>query len=216
MKHALYIVVGAAGMLLLSGCEDKNANSNSGKQSTPNNPTSIYGKSAKMGKDVKGMIEQSDEQTKQAAMSQTGEGKFAEIAGMKWAIPENWENVGPSGMRAAEYKVGGVSIRFFTAGGTADQNINRWKGQVKDPIDGPSTKTVMAGTVKCSIVAMTGTYSGMGPGGAPTPPASNTGFLGAHIDGAAQPVQVVVTGPADEVDAMRKAWETMLAGIQAK
>ncbi len=213
MKHAL-ILVALAGGLVMTGCDDRQ--SNSGKQSTPNNPTSILGKSAKMGKDVKAQVEQAGEQANQAAKTQTGEGKFADIGGLKVPVPEGWENVGPSGMRIAEFKVGNVSVRFFSLGGGADSNINRWKGQVTEPVDGPSTKTVMAGTIKCSVLAVTGTYAGMGPGGAPLPPAPNTGFLGAQIDGGPQPLQCVAFGPADEVDALRKAWEMMLAGIQTK
>jgi hypothetical protein len=171
-----------------------------------------------MGKDVKASIEQTSEQANQAAAAISGEaGK--EIGGLRWAIPANWESVTPSSsMRIAEYKAGAASIRFFATMGTADMNINRWKSQVKDPVDGPSTKIIPAagGSVKSHIVALTGTYSGMGPSGAPTPPEANTRFLGAFIEGPGSPVQVVVVGPDDAVRSIEKAWESMLAGIQTK
>ncbi len=206
----------------LIGCEDKKPSFAGGGQSTPSNPTSTLGKSAKMGKDVKASIEQTSEQANQAAAAMTGEGG-KEIGGLRWAIPANWESVTPSSsMRIAEYKVatgaGAVSVRFFATMGTAEMNITRWKGQVKDPVDGPSSKVIPAagGTVKSHIVAITGTYSGMGPSGAPTPPEANTRFLGAFIEGPGSPVQVVVIGPDDAVRSIERAWETMLAGIQTK
>lgn len=217
---AITLAVGGTG-----GCEDKKPPAGgggvgAGGQSTPSNPSSVLGKSAKMGKDVKSAIEQTSEQANQAAGAMSGEAR-KEIGGLRWAIPTGWEVVPASGMRIAEYKAGeggSVSIRFFATQGTAEMNIARWKGQVKDPTDGPSTKTIPAagGTVKAQVVAVTGTYSGMGPSGAATAPAANTRFLGAFLDWSGNPVQVVVTGPDEQVRSIEKAWETMLAGVQTK
>lgn len=212
-------------LLLGSGCEDKKpagggGGVGAGGQSTPSNPTSVLGKSAKMGKDVKSAIEQTSEQANQAASAMSGEGG-KEIGGLRWAIPAGWEVVPPSGIRIAEYKAGeggSVSIRFFATRGSAEENISRWKGQVKDPTDGPSTKTIPAagGAVKVQVVAVTGTYSGMNASGAPTAPAANTRFLGAFLDWSGNPVQVVATGPDEQVRQIEKAWEMMLAGVQTK
>ena len=141
-----------------------------------------------------------------------------DIAGLLWTIPDGWQSVGASGMRLAEYSVGpesgAASVRFFSTQGSAEANVERWKGQVKDPTDGPTTKTISAGPLTSHTVAMTGTYSGMGPGGAPTAPAAGTRMLAAYIEGGPRPVQVIVVGPDEVVRSIEQAWEQMLAGAQ--
>ena len=141
-----------------------------------------------------------------------------DIGGILWTIPAEWQSVGASGMRIAEYSVGdpagAANVRFFSTQGTAQMNIDRWKAQVKDPTDGPTTKSISAGPLTVHTVATTGTYSGMGPGGAPTAPAGGTRMLGAFVEGGARPVQVVVTGPDAVVRSIEQAWEQMLAKIR--
>lgn len=141
------------------------------------------------------------------------------IAGLMWAIPENWESVGASGMRAAEYRIssdaGEASARFFTIQGSAQMNIDRWKGQVKDPTDGPTTDIIETPDgLRVHTVAVSGAYAGMGPGGASTVPQPGTRFLGAFIEGGPQPVQVVLTGPESLVRAIESQWTHMLTNLR--
>ena len=158
---------------------------------------------------------------KQAPPTATAPSAQTEIGGLNWTIPAAWENVGKSGMRIAEYKIPGAtgaapgaSIRFFSTQGTAQANIDRWKTQVKDPTDGPTTKTIESGPLKAHTIAMTGAYAGMGPSGTPMPPQANTRFLAAFIEGGTQPVQVVIFGPDDLVRGMEVSWEEMLAKVK--
>lgn len=149
-------------------------------------------------------------------------GEAVEIAGLAWAVPADWESVPATGMRLAEYKVtdpaGGAvaSIRFFSTQGSAQMNIERWKGQVREPIAGPDEKTIEAGSLTVSLVAITGTYSGMGPTGAQTPGQSGTRLLAAYIDGGPRPVQVLVSGSDELVRGIEPAWEAMLASARVR
>ncbi|MGD9688631.1 MAG: hypothetical protein AB7K52_03285 [Phycisphaerales bacterium] len=214
-------LVGTALSLALAcsfGCDGSSGNASGGSAAPTNTggPTSIYGKSAQMGKDVRKQIEQTSEQANQQAAAMTGTGSHTEIGGLKWAVPATWEKAPTSSsMRIAEFNAGGVNIRFFAIGGPVQQNLTRWRGQVANPIKGPESRemTAAGGALKVHLLKVTGTYAGMGPSGAPVPPQDNTRFLGAIIEGAPQPIQVVATGPADQVEDMEKAWEMMLAGV---
>lgn len=192
-------------ILAASGCEDKST------------PTAADWPAAPEGTSGSAPAPTAPAGTAPAApRSDTGGG--VDLAGLIWNIPEGWESVGASGMRLAEYSVSldgeMASIRFFSTQGSAQMNIDRWKGQVKDPTDGPATKTITAGPLVAHIVAMTGTYSGMGPGGAATPPASGTRMLGAYVEGGPRPVQIVVTGPEKVVRSVEPAWEKMLSEVR--
>lgn len=173
-----------------------------------------------MGKDVVEQTKQAGEQANQTAAAMTGTANHTEIGGLLWAIPEGWTKTpSSSSMRLAEYKAGeggAASVRFFAIGGGAEENISRWRGQVANPLSTPTSKTINAGPLKISTFAATGTYAGMGPSGAATAPAENTRFLGAYVEGAGQPVQMVITGPDHVVRDIEKAWELMLAGVLKK
>jgi hypothetical protein len=203
-------------LLVLGGCDG--GSSPPAAPTTARNPGSIYGKTVKMAKDVRSDIQQTDEQAHQMAKDQTGEGKFAEIAGLKWPIPEGWtKQPSSSPMRVAEYSLsGGISVRFFAVGGGVDENMKRWRGQITNPISREQTKTFSTGNLKIHTITMNGTYAGMGPGGMASTPVEGTGFLGAIIEGGPSPVQVVMTGPWPAVEEAEKAWNMMLAGIQTK
>lgn len=214
------MLVGLLGCAFLAGgCDNSSSAPATGKAPvTPQNPSSIYGKSVKMAKDTRASVEQSSEQANQAANVLNNTGNFEEIAGLKWPIPAGWEKQKPSSaMRAAEYSLpGGISVRFFAIGGDTKSNFARWRGQVTNPIVREQTKTINAGNMKVQTIAMTGTYAAMGPGNTPLAPQEGTRFLGAIVEGGPMPVQVVLTGPWTAVEDYEKGWEMMLAGIQAK
>ncbi len=145
-----------------------------------------------------------------------------EIAGLKWIIPSAWQTVPATGMRLAEYIISADSgpdlatLRFFSTQGSAEMNIERWKGQVRDPTSGPTEKTIQATPLKASLLAITGSYSGMGPTGAQSPAKPNTRLLAAFIDGGPRPVQVLLSGPDDLVRTIEPAWEAMIAAARAE
>lgn len=209
-----------ATMLLVSGCDDK---PQPGPAATKEAPKTILGKSAKMGRDLKSSIEA--QQTNTAAMADSMQGaKQASIAGLGWSIPEGWESQTPSGsMRAAEYRVntdnGTVTVVFFNTGGDAGSNIVRWSGQMKGPGGGAvipiQKKFTFPMGITATVVAMEGTYSGMGPNSQPTPPQDGVKFLGAVVEGGPKgSVQVRAIGPTAAVEMMEKAFEAMISSVQ--
>ena len=209
------------GAAFIAGCDDKPA---SKPVATKETPQTILGKSAKMGRDLKSSIEAQQANTAAMADSMQG-GKQASIAGLGWSIPEGWESSPPSSpMRAAEYRVntdaGSVSVIFFSnIGGDAGSNIVRWSGQMKGPGGGAvipiQKKFTFSAGLTATLVAMEGTYSGMGPNGQPTPPQDGVKFLGAIVEGGPKgSVQIRATGAAAAVEAMEKAFEAMVSSVQ--
>ncbi|MFN0011688.1 MAG: hypothetical protein ACKVS8_08615 [Phycisphaerales bacterium] len=217
----LFVVVGAALVLPgVAGCDDKAAPA---PAATKEMPQTVLGKSAKMGRDLKGAIEA--QQMNTAAMADVMQGgKQATIAGLNWTEPEGWESVKPSSqMRVAEYRVqtdaGSVSVVFFTTGGDAGSNIVRWSGQMKGPGGGaviPITRKLsFPNGVTATLVSMEGTYSGMGPNAQPLPPQDGVKFLGAIVEGGPSgQVQIRATGTLAAVEAMEKAFNGMIASVQ--
>ncbi len=205
---------------LAAGCEDKPA---SAPVATKEAPQTILGKSAKMGRDLKGAIEA--QQANTAAMADRLQGgSQSSIAGLGWSVPAAWESVPPaSPMRLAEYRVAGnegtVSIAFFSTGGDTGSNIVRWSGQMKGPGGGAvmpiQRKFEFPGGLTATVVAMEGTYSGMSPAGQPMPPQDGVKFLGAIVEGGPNgPVQIRAIGPMHAVEAMEKDFTAMVSSVQ--
>ncbi len=214
MHTKLSVAAGCAALMLSIGCEDKSAPTANEWPAVPTTPTTAADPAPRTADQGTG----DTSSPRESAPVQDGDG--VDIGGLLWEIPENWENVGASGMRIAEYKVSGesgvASIRFFATQGSAEANVDRWKGQVRDPSDGPQTKEIKSGAITSHVVTVTGTYSGMGPSGAPTPPASGTRMLGAFVEGGPRPVQLLITGPDEIVRAMEAEWESMLSNLRVR
>lgn len=197
----------------LVGCEEK-------APPTPANPSTVLGKSAKSARDLRDQIGGAQQQQVSQAEGITGEGNATEIGGVLFPIAGTWQKGPSGGMRAAVYLVsaggGEAECVFFTGiGGSADSNINRWKGQVSsDPGGEPRVTTDTIDGIKVTQVSMVGTYRGMSAGGAPSAPQPGTRFLGAIVEGPRGPIQVRLTGPAEVVDAAEPAWKAMIFGLR--
>lgn len=208
------VVAGAAMTLVgvaLAGCEDRS------------NVATVARDTKQNVKNVERAINSSQAQAVAMANSMAGDSNFFEIGDVKFPTPAGWAKQPAGGMRLAEFKVTGddgpASVVFFSTGGDATSNIERWKGQVKALEGGePRTQTLNVGSFKITRVAMVGTYSGMGPGGAPVPPAANSKFIGAIIEpaGGGQQIQVRFVGPRNTVEDAEKAFDAMVAGVQSK
>lgn len=155
------------------------------------------------------------------APASSDNGAGVEIAGLRWSIPDGWRSIPASGMRAAEYRItaagaeGEAVARFFTIQGSAEANVQRWKGQIADPVEEPVIETAQTPQgLTLHTIAATGTYSGMGPSGAATPPQPGTRFLGVYVEGGPRPVQVVLTGPDALVRSIEADWKDMLMQIR--
>lgn len=210
--------VTAAGMCLAGACEEKSPPSG---RTSPTNPTTILGKSAKTGRDVRDSIGGVQEQIGSQADALQG-GPATEIGGVMFPVPSSWISQPKGGMRAAEYKVqtaeGEAVCVFFTGiGGNVASNINRWQTQIQaDPGGEPKQADQRIDGMKVTLFDAVGTYTGMSAGGAPMQPQTGVRFLGAIIEAPRGPIQVRFTGPAGAVDAAEKDWKSMIFGMRGK
>jgi hypothetical protein len=181
------------------------------------NPTSIPGKSAKMGRDVAAKIEAQQDAAANAANQISGQSGSEEVAGgLKFTIPEGWKKGTPSSsMVKATYAIpaaGNAQCTFATAGGDVASNLDRWKKQVTDasgnPVEGEVSQET-AGGLRVTIYKATGTFSG-GMSGAKQ---ANTAFRGAIIQAPASTVFIKLTGPAEQIGPAESAWQQMVMGF---
>lgn len=193
------------------------ATAGKGISNLSSNPTSIPGKTAKMGKDAVGGIQARQDDAANAANQITGQSSGEQVVGgLKFAIPEGWKKGTPSStMLAASYTVpsaGNGVCTFSTAGGDVASNINRWKLQMTDasgqPVEGEVLEETVGG-MRVTIYKATGTFSG-GMSGSKQP---NTVFRGAIIQAPANTVFIKYTGPADKAAAATAAWDQMVMGF---
>ncbi len=137
---------------------------------------------------------------------------------VSWKVPEKWRTIAnPSTMRIATYRISGVSaadeaeMSVARAGGSIDDNIERWVGQFEDsPKETRTVKKVHG--VKVTIVEIAGTYQTGGMGGAP---ASHPGWslLAAIVETAGSPYFFKLTGPAATTRAARPAFDALVDSI---
>ncbi len=146
---------------------------------------------------------------------QVGEFSFERPAGWEWVVPD-------SAMRKAELSVsGGGEVTFFffgaDAGGTVEQNIQRWVNQFEGGAEGSQAmrREEAFGDTKVSFVTAAGTFQSGMPGG-PTTPAPETGLLGAILQGVGGNVFVKMTGPEAMVAEATEAFEKMIGDAAAR
>jgi hypothetical protein len=228
MKTNMLVAALAAGMIVVgAGCEEKAppsvASQSSGKplDSLAENPTSMYGKSAKAGKDLVGKIQGEQSQAVDAANQVAGGEGTVVVSGVRFTAPKGWASVQPPNrIQTAALRVAGdegqgeTMVAFFAnVGGDVASNINRWKTQVTtesgSPADAKITETT-AGGMKVTIVSMEGTYNAMTMGATKAMP--GFGFRGAIIEAPGGNVFVRLTGPASKVKAAEGAFTQMLTG----
>ncbi|MFZ4573351.1 MAG: hypothetical protein ACOYN0_03070 [Phycisphaerales bacterium] len=142
--------------------------------------------------------------------------------GMEFPLPAGWNSRPPSNnMRLAEAEVPGPGgdaskgclVVFSTAGGTVDDNITRWSGQVRDAQGQPAKATrssrAIAG-IDVTVVEMSGSYAGMGDSAAK----DNYMLRGAIIPTAGGLLFIKMTGPAEQMTAAAAAFDSMLGGLK--
>lgn len=144
------------------------------------------------------------------------------LLGVNVKLPDGWKRNPPANqMRLAEADVPDASgdatktclVVFSTAGGSVEENIARWGGQMRDASGQPvapqsATKTVDG--LKITSVSMSGSFSGMG-GGAPK---DNWALHGAIIETPQGLLFIKMTGPAASMQAAAKAFDAMLDGVK--
>ncbi|MEK6704036.1 MAG: hypothetical protein AABZ53_17400 [Planctomycetota bacterium] len=138
--------------------------------------------------------------------------------GVAMTLPPAWKRNPPANqMRLAEAQVPDASgdpakvclVVFSTAGGTVEENVARWAGQVRDakgqPVPGKTESQTVNG-LKISVVEMTGTFAGMGD----TLPKENWTIRGAIVEAPEGLLFIKMTGPAESVAAAAKDFQAML------
>ena len=140
--------------------------------------------------------------------------------------PESWKREPTaSSMRAAQYRVppaegeviDATLVVFQGIGGTPEDNIQRWIGQITDKTETPVRETVETEDgLTISTIRMVGTYSvGSMMGGSGTPEPDSI-FLGAVISGAEEsfPVFLRLVGPRASIEPHLDQWDAMIASIE--
>jgi len=136
---------------------------------------------------------------------------------IRWRAPAAWPPLrNPSSMRIATLKVphaagdtedGDLSIA--RAGGDVESNIERWIEQLGGGGKAARNQRTIA-DFRVSIVAVDGSYQGMGPSTGPRPGWS---LLGAIIETPEEPYFFKLTGPAATVHAARASFDALLDSI---
>ena len=148
------------------------------------------------------------------------------VAGLKWTAPSGWKNLGSRPMRAATYNIppaagdrdgAECAVYFFGAGqgGSVEANLDRWKGQFRQPANAQVRKRTIHG-LPVTTLDVSGEYSGMG-GPMATEKTVKSGYrlLGAIVEGPGGNVFIKLTGPARTIAAARQGFEQMLSSFDS-
>ncbi|MFT3773190.1 MAG: hypothetical protein QM820_48040 [Minicystis sp.] len=141
-----------------------------------------------------------------------------------WEAPASWTKVdNPSPMRKATYRVpraGGdaedAELTVSQAGGSVDQNLARWAGQLgKKAEDAKREKKRVAG-LDVTVVEIHGDYAGMTmPGAPPSEKKAGYALLGAIVE-TTPPTFFKLVGPDKTVLAARADFDRFIDALKAK
>jgi hypothetical protein len=151
--------------------------------------------------------------------------------GLRWTMPAGWRAQPERPMRAATYTVaaapgdrepGECAVFFFGRGqgGSVQDNIDRWRGQILGPDGKPAVSKIdkqQARGLTITRVDSSGGYTGMGgPMASSTKAIPGYRLLGAVVEGpGGNNIFVKFTGPAATVAANLKQFEQLLASFEA-
>lgn len=162
-----------------------------------------------------------------AGATATPDGKGIIVHGVAITPPESWQKQGTtSSMRAAQYRlppaegappIDATLVVFQGIGGSAEDNIQRWIGQVVDKTEAPTRETIQTEDgLTIATIEMKGTYSVgsmMGGSGNPEP---DSIFLGAVITGAEEafPVFLRLVGPRATIEPRLEEWNALIESVE--
>lgn len=163
--------------------------------------------------------------------ARTADGKATVLAAVAFTPPAGWQDLGPSNMRAAQYRraaVGGdnagaeVNVFYFgpASGGGVDANLQRWINQMVMPDGGdPSAaakhSTFTADGMAGHVVTLEGTYKSGGPmmGGTPTL-LEGYRLVGVVLEGPEGSLFFKLTGPVASAKAMEAELMAVMQGAR--
>jgi hypothetical protein len=173
------------------------------------------------------------QETSEMAPASALDGTPVVVAGVEFRPTAEWTNLGPSGMRQAEFMLPAVgedtdsatmTVYYFgpEGGGSIESNLQRWVGQMSTP-DGGSVaeaaerKEFESDGMKVHVVEVGGTYSSSMMGGAMSGHSSaHEGYrmCAAVVEGPQGNVFFKLTGPEATAGAMIAKFETMLRTLK--
>jgi hypothetical protein len=143
---------------------------------------------------------------------------------LAWDVPTTWQSAeNPGSMRIATYKVPRASsdeddgeMSVAQAGGSVEQNIQRWAGQFQAKPEDVKRQERRAGWLKVTVVEIHGNYTGMAtPGAPPKGPKGGYALLGAIV-GTSPPTFFKLVGPEKTVIASRRDFDALVGSLHAK
>jgi hypothetical protein len=140
-------------------------------------------------------------------------------AGIRWTVPSNWKSQGERPMRLATYQIpegGECAVYYFGQGqgGSAEANIDRWKGQFEGSRDAAKVEKRTIHGLKVTTLDVSGAYTGMGGPSAPQgPPKQGYRLLGAIVEGPQGSIFFKFAGPMKTVAQNQSAFEKMLSTL---
>jgi hypothetical protein len=145
-------------------------------------------------------------------------------AGIAFELPAGWNAEPPaSSMRMAQGTIPGPAgaaqygVFFFGArgGGSVEDNITRWIGQIDKPVEAQRRGSFSANGLRVTWVEAVGTLKPSTIGMGPTTPQPGSRLLGAVVEGPGGPWFFKIIGPEATVAAARAAFLQMLRGVRA-
>lgn len=202
--------------LALTACEESGSSS-SGSQ-YQGEAQSQLGRTAEMGRNLADRIEGRDAAIGTAAAQASGGDGLVTIPGIAMTAPEGWTSVTPSNnMRLAQFEAGDVLVTVSQIGGSTQANIDRWLGQIVDQFGEPTGAEDeydrTAAGYDTTVIEAYGAYLEGGMMGSPTR-RENYGLVGAVIETPGTSTFVKMTGPDDQIDDNREAFDRLLDSMQ--
>lgn len=155
-----------------------------------------------------------------------------EAARLRFSVPPAWTRVpAPSDFRAAQMKIpragedkddGSLVLYHFGEGkgGSVEENLERWYGQFTQPDGKPSRDAAVitmktVNKLRITAVDLSGTYSGMGMGGAKEAAKPGYRMLAAVVEGQGGPWFWKAIGPEATIAGAKAGFDAMLASLEA-
>ncbi len=138
--------------------------------------------------------------------------------------PSRWQKAeNPSPMRKATYKIpkadgdaDDAELSVTQAGGSVDANVDRWSKQFEKTADDTTRREVRTvGSVKVTVVELTGTFASGMPG-QPSNPKTDWAMLGAVVETQPQLTFFKLTGPKKTVLAAKSEFDQLIGGLRPK
>ncbi|PWB72176.1 hypothetical protein C3F09_06960 [candidate division GN15 bacterium] len=148
------------------------------------------------------------------------------VAGVTFTPPSTWKDLGPSGMRKADYTFGPIegesdsatlSVFYFGQGmgGDVESNIERWIGQMSlpdgtDPHRAAGQSQFKVDDMAVHWMQLSGTYASGGMMGSPAVPKPNYVMAAAVLEAPEGNLFFKLTGPQKSAAAMIEGFKAMI------